>query len=163
MSLSLCPQHLELAFNTQSSFYLSTHLISPPAHNMNHLLCMQCKQLTRAVSPQTILHHNRGHIGISKILGEFWELEIHEIHECFHHDVQWACPSHHLTRTKWPLIAVTAIFPELLSPANKYPFLNEYDRNIGSSGQYLLENGLDYDGMLFTYLAISKGPHQSHK
>jgi len=43
--------------------------------------------------------------------------------------------------------AIAAIYPELIyDPSNTYPFFNLYDRRIGRSAQYLLEEALTYTG-----------------
>ena len=48
--------------------------------------------------------------------------------------------------------AVALLYPEVLSLENKYPWLNQYDRIVGSSGQFLLQNGLDFDGKAIMYI-----------
>lgn len=44
--------------------------------------------------------------------------------------------------------AIAALYPELLSPENSYPWLNYYDRRVGPGANYVIQNNLQTQGRI---------------
>ena len=42
--------------------------------------------------------------------------------------------------------AIAALYPQLLTSQNAYPWLNYYDRRVGPGANYVIQNNLQTDG-----------------